>query len=251
MSWTQTDNNFGVNATSPTPSLLTEDLTISKANPGVVLEGTEANAQQIEVREQGGSMYYVVNADFNGTHWVCVNTANPAYGERHNSTGAIERIYSAATAGNITWTVTGSQVASSGDTTIVGKLIAGTVGPVSGQQHTVPAVASDTFVLLAASQTLTNKTLTAPVLGGTVTGTIHLDGTPSFGACTVAGNLSGGGYSIWCTSRTSLTGNLFLCRYNPECYCYNGYHNESGLAGGRLYVLLCAIIMPTVGLPLT
>lgn len=34
-----------------------------------------------------------------------------------------------------------------------------TIGPVSGQQHTIPAVASDTFALLAAVQTLTNTTL--------------------------------------------------------------------------------------------
>lgn len=46
-------------------------------------------------------------------------------------------------------------------------LIVPTIGPNSTQQHTVPAVASDTLALLAATQTLTNKTLTAAVLGGT------------------------------------------------------------------------------------
>ena len=35
----------------------------------------------------------------------------------------------------------------------------GTVGANSGQQHTLPAVTSDTFALLAATQTLTNKTI--------------------------------------------------------------------------------------------
>jgi hypothetical protein len=40
----------------------------------------------------------------------------------------------------------------------------------AGQLHTVPAVASDTFAMIAATQTLTNKTLTSPVItGGTST----------------------------------------------------------------------------------
>jgi hypothetical protein len=41
-------------------------------------------------------------------------------------------------------------------------LITPSIGPVLAQQHTVPAIASDTLALLAAQQTLTNKTLTAP-----------------------------------------------------------------------------------------
>jgi hypothetical protein len=43
-------------------------------------------------------------------------------------------------------------------------LIVASVGPSGAQQHTVPAVASDTYALLAAAQTLTNKTLTAFVV---------------------------------------------------------------------------------------
>lgn len=40
----------------------------------------------------------------------------------------------------------------------------GKVGPASGQQHTLPAVTSDTIALLAAAQTFTNKTLTTPTM---------------------------------------------------------------------------------------
>ena len=39
----------------------------------------------------------------------------------------------------------------------------GKIGQNAGQQHTIPAVASDTFALLAATQTLTNKTINGAV----------------------------------------------------------------------------------------
>lgn len=41
-----------------------------------------------------------------------------------------------------------------------------TIGPNSTQQHTLPAVASDTVALLAASQVLSNKSLTNPTVTG-------------------------------------------------------------------------------------
>lgn len=50
-------------------------------------------------------------------------------------------------------------------------IIAAKLGPVSTQQHTLPAVASDTVALLAATQTLTNKTLTTPTIGSFVNAT--------------------------------------------------------------------------------
>lgn len=42
-------------------------------------------------------------------------------------------------------------------------LIAPTIGPAAAQQHTLPAVASDTITLIAATQTLTNKTFSDTV----------------------------------------------------------------------------------------
>ena len=69
-----------------------------------------------------------------------------------------------------------SSVVVSGDTsgaiTISAPAVSGT------NTLTLPAV-TDTLVGLAATQTLTNKTLTAPVLSGTVTGTYTLGGTPT------------------------------------------------------------------------
>lgn len=46
-----------------------------------------------------------------------------------------------------------------------GYAVAASVGPTAAQQHTLPAVTADTVALLAAAQTLTNKTLTAPGFG--------------------------------------------------------------------------------------
>lgn len=46
-----------------------------------------------------------------------------------------------------------------------GYAVSPSIGPTAAQQHTLPAVTSDTIALLAAAQTLTNKTLTAPSFG--------------------------------------------------------------------------------------
>lgn len=59
----------------------------------------------------------------------------------------------------------------SGNVVIPGTLTVSTIGPSSSQQHTLPAVASDTVALLAATQTLAAKTLTSPTSTGTDSGT--------------------------------------------------------------------------------
>lgn len=54
--------------------------------------------------------------------------------------------------------------------------------------YTIPdAGASAAFVMTAGAQTLTSKTLTAPVLGGSVTGTYTLAGTPTITAPAITG----------------------------------------------------------------
>jgi hypothetical protein len=50
--------------------------------------------------------------------------------------------------------------------------VGASIGPTAARQHTLPDVASDTITLNAASQTLTNKALTAPNL----TGSVAIDG---------------------------------------------------------------------------
>lgn len=69
-------------------------------------------------------------------------------------------------------------------------IISAKLGPSSTQQHTLPAVTSDTVALIAAAQTLTNKTLTSPTIntptiaGGTVNNTPIGGTTAAAGAFT-------------------------------------------------------------------
>lgn len=72
----------------------------------------------------------------------------------------------------------------SGTTTVLATAIAGST------TLTLPA-ATDTLVGKATTDTLTNKTLTAPVLGGTVTGTYTLGGTPTITAPVLSGTATG------------------------------------------------------------
>lgn len=79
----------------------------------------------------------------------------------------------------------------------------------SGGALTLPA-GPDTLVGRATTDTLTNKTLTAPVLGGTVTGTYTLGGTPTIPTSGLSGQVSvsnGGTGSSSLTSGSVVVGN--------------------------------------------
>lgn len=74
---------------------------------------------------------------------------------------------------------------------------------------------TDVFTFNAATQTLTNKTLTAPVLSGSVTGTYTLAGTPTITSPTISGpTLSGtviGTYTLGGTPTIPATGLTGVC----------------------------------------
>lgn len=53
------------------------------------------------------------------------------------------------------------------------------VGPSAAQQHTLPAVTSDTIALVNATQTLAGKTLSGPTITGAVTGSVQTSGIVS------------------------------------------------------------------------
>ena len=94
---------------------------------------------------------------------------------------------------------------SSGSITIAAPAVAG-----SGTL-TLP-VATDTLAGIAATQTLTNKTLTAPVLSGSLTGTYTLAGTPTISSpsissavmTTMASSVITSGTAVASTSGTSI-----------------------------------------------
>jgi len=82
----------------------------------------------------------------------------------------------------------------------------GKIGPNATQQHTMPAVASDTYTLNAATQTLTNKTLTDPTIIGTITEDVF---TITDGASVVI-DPTNGSIQLWTlgASRTPTTANF-------------------------------------------
>lgn len=87
----------------------------------------------------------------------------------------------------------GTQIVGPNDTGTAGtvkatvQVIAPSVGTATGTQHALPS-GTGAVVSTDATQTLTNKTITAPVLGGTVTGTYTLGGTSTLGANLAAGS---------------------------------------------------------------
>lgn len=98
-------------------------------------------------------------------------------------------------------TITGAKTF--GSAGAVGKLkIAGTTSgstildatAIASGTLTLPA-ATDTLVGLATADNLTNKTLTAPVLSGSVTGTYTLAGTPTIASPTLTGTVHAGAVS--------------------------------------------------------
>src|SRR5579884_942466 len=167
---------FAPSQASPANSLLTADLLISKSNPGVVLQGTETNARQCEVREVGGVLYIVNNATYNGTNWVCVNTAAEADGWRIDASGNWQKIYSAATAGAITWTVLAT-IDVSGNVTASGTLSATNVtasGTLSATNVTASGALSATNASLSGTLGVANATVSSVTGSGTQIATTYL-----------------------------------------------------------------------------
>lgn len=74
---------------------------------------------------------------------------------------------------------------------------------------------ADTFTFNAATQTLTNKTLTAPVLSGSVTGTYTLAGTPTFSG-TIAGTPTASGSWTWSASQVYNGALVYNSRTMPK-----------------------------------
>lgn len=121
-------------------------------------------------------------------------------------------------------------------------IIAAKVGPSVSQQHTIPAIASDTIALLAAVQTLTNKTISASAMtGGTINNVPIGETTPRTAAFT----------TLFANSTVNFTSTDFVglpsgttaqrgtparpaIRYNSTLSQFEGYNGSAwgGIGGG-------------------
>jgi hypothetical protein len=117
---------------------------------------------------------------------VATSTALVAHASSHLAGGGDDLLSSPGTLGGVTPGV-----------------FCGTFGPDSGHQNSIPSVNGDTFVLRTAAQTLTTKTLTAPVINGatSASGNFDLSGsTGTFKTSTGAATIGGGAAAVGITS---------------------------------------------------
>ena len=133
---------------------------------------------------------------YNGTVWAIWATSlnvniNGTVGATTASSGAFTTLLTTGIAAlAASSTVGGSAIITAGSTNTftnpqtfsntTSPIISSKIGPSSTNQHTIPLVASDAFALLAAAQTLTNKTYSAGALTGTFSGNATLSGQITF-----------------------------------------------------------------------
>ena len=133
---------------------------------------------------------------YNGTVWAIWTTSlnvniNGSVGATTAYSGAFTTLsttgLAALAAGS---TVGGSAIITAGSTNTftnaqtfsnsTSPIVSSKIGPSTTNQHTIPLIASDTFALLSATQTLTNKTYSAGTLTGTFSGSATLSGEVTF-----------------------------------------------------------------------
>ena len=133
---------------------------------------------------------------YNGTIWSIWSTSlnvniNGSIGATTASTGAFTTLSTTGIAAlAASSTVGGSAILTAGSTNTfvnpqtfsnaTSPIVSLKIGPSTTNQHTIPLIASDTFALLAAAQTLTNKTYSAGALTGTFSGNATLSGQITF-----------------------------------------------------------------------
>lgn len=159
---------------------LSSSLKLSGSSSGLVTVTTAAAAGTwtLTLPPNDGTTGQFLTTDGNGvTTW----TTGSGSGGVTSITGTANQVIASGSTGDVTLSLPQSIATSStptfaglmdtgaatvgttlgvtGNATFSGAVIASAVGPTSGRQHTLPNVTSDTIALLAASQTLTNKTI--------------------------------------------------------------------------------------------
>ena len=145
--------------------------------------------------------------------------------------GAFTTLSASGTLGVTGAATLSSTLAVTGAATLTGGTLTGTIGPAVGQQHTLPAVSSDTVALLGATQALTNKTINASTIGAT---------TPASGAFTSISasgvlTLSGTGAAVMNVGTTAQrpTPATGMFRFNSSLSKFEGYTGSAwGSVGG-------------------
>lgn len=190
-----------------------------KADPGSPVTGEvwiNSSATDIEYRDNGASPATRVLATLDTTQTFTNKTLTaPVLGGSVTGTytlaGTPTLGATLALGGNtLSGTATFSGAISFTDAT--SPIIAAKLGPASGQQHTLPAVTSDTIVLLAATQTLTNKTLTTPTIASFANAThTHADaaGGGTLGLSAITGGTAGSVIFRGASTLTEDNANLF------------------------------------------
>lgn len=133
-----------------------------------------------------------------------------------------------------------------------GKIITEAIGPSSGQQHVIPAVSSDTIALLQAVQTLSNKTLSSPILSNPTfldfgTSFSHSHSTASLGGSTISATLFNAAAqvtSLWDFNQgirveDSVSGSAYLNLSSPISSYVGGQFSAQGplmSVLGKLYL---------------
>jgi hypothetical protein len=145
------------------------------------------------IRWNASSAYW---EKYNGTSWAALSSTyniniNGTIGVTTPNIGAFTTLSTSGVAAlAASSTVGGSLIVTIGGThTFTGvqtftnstsPIIVAKVGPTAAFQHALPSVTSDTVTLLAATQTLTNKTYNAGALSGIFSGDHTLSGSVSF-----------------------------------------------------------------------
>lgn len=153
-------------------------LPLSNADGPLVLRdaATPITGPMFQLTDNGGAVLDFVSFGATQTQWIRSGVADGgsavAFGVRSNNTlaNAAAKIFSAMNNATERFAVMAN-----------GDLIGAKLGQNTSQVHTVPVVASDTFALLGATQTLAAKTLTAPVINGATSASGNFDLSGSSG----------------------------------------------------------------------
>lgn len=180
--WTQELSpyyNININGTVGATTAAAGTFTTLTVNTSAALPATATMGGSTIANLGSGAQTFTGSMSFTNASPIVSAKIGPATGQQHTipavTSDTIALIAASQTFTNKTYSSGALSGTFSGNHTISGQatfneatapIISAKLGPSAAQQHTLPAVASDTIALLAATQTFTNKTLTSPTISG-------------------------------------------------------------------------------------